>query len=532
MRAHYGDYTYIPSGDAALFTVTLLPEKTGRFPAVILRSPYVDAAAEQTEEEILQSYLRNHTQWLERGYAVVFQHCRGRGKSTGDCIPYVNEREDGLRLLAWIRQQSFYNGELYLYGKSYLSSVHYATAPFGEDIKGAVFGVQDCERYNICYRNGFFKRGLHGHWSVGMYRLNGRKDWNYTSKAFDMLPLGDFTKTVLDQEAPDLDGILAAPDPGDPFWQTLPGGSDARDAVKSIRFPALFTTAFHDIYTGGVFDMWKRMDPESRERSALVVSPYDHGDNPSPNGITFPGGRREEAFGTDCEIGWFDYIRGKAEAPFAPGKVTYYRLFENTWQTDAFAPGEKEMRLRLGEKERSYVYNPYDPPEFKGGLSRAFGGAVFQDPPNSRHDIISVYTEPFEEDTFVKGKMSAKLRVASDREDTCFYIRVSIAKAEGDLGLRDDITSLSRALGDYTPGTEVTLDFDFDEHAFLIRKGEKLRIDIASADNAHYVRHTNQKGLYSAQTTAKIARNTVYLQDSVLCLPTESKAGVKQRLAP
>ena len=531
MQVHYGAVTYLPSGGAELFTITLLPEKTGKFPVIIMRSPYVDAFEQQREEEILESYLRDFAQWLEHGYAIVYQHCRGRGKSTGDCIPYINEREDGLNLQAWIRQQPFYNGELYLKGRSYLSSVHYATAPFAEDIKGAIFGVQDCERYNICYRNGFFKRALHGNWSIGMYRLNGRKAWNFTPKAFDMLPLKDFTKTVLDQAAPDLDGILSAPDPADPFWQTRLGGSDARDAVKSIRFPALFTTSFHDIYTGGIFDMWNGMDPESRARSALAVSPYDHGDNPAADGIAFPNGRLTEAFGEHYEIAWFDYIRGKGASPFTPGKVTYYRLFENTWQADTFAPGEKTMRIRLGEEEKTYVYNPYDPPEFKGGLSRAFGGMVFQDPPNSRHDIISVYTAPFEEDTFVKGKMSAKLRVASDQEDTCFYIRVSIAKAEGDLGLRDDITSLSRALGDYTPGTEVTLDFAFDDHAFLVRKGEKLRVDIASADNAHYVRHTNQKGLYSTQTTAKIARNTVYLQDSVLCLPTESKAGVKQRLA-
>ena len=179
MRAHYGDYTYIPSGDAALFTVTLLPEKTGRFPAVILRSPYVDAAAEQTEEEILQSYLRNHTQWLERGYAVVFQHCRGRGKSTGDCIPYVNEREDGLRLLAWIRQQPFYNGELYLQGRSYLTSVFYAISPFPDDVKGAVLSIQDCERYNICYRNGVKKIGLNGHWYINQYKAKSHLRKNY-----------------------------------------------------------------------------------------------------------------------------------------------------------------------------------------------------------------------------------------------------------------------------------------------------------------------------------------------------------------
>ena len=67
----------------------------------------------------------------------------------------------------------------------------------------------------------------------------------------------------------------------------------------------------------------------------------------------------------------------------------------------------------------------------------------------------------------------------------------------------------------------VTLDFSFDEHAFLIKKGEKIRVDISSADNAHYVRHTNNKGLYSEQRFAQVANNTVYLNDSWLMFPIE-----------
>ena len=169
----------------------------------------------------------------------------------------------------------------------------------------------------------------------------------------------------------------------------------------------------------------------------------------------------------------------------------------------------------------SYVYNPYDPPSFKGGLCTCFGGSAFQDPPNSRHDIVSIYTQPLTTDVFVKGKMRARLRVQSDCEDTCFYLRISIEKETGDFGLRDDITTLCFQLGDYHPNTFVDLDFCFDEHAFLLKQGERLRVDIASADNAHYVRHTNQKGLYSTQTTAKPAHNAMDLKASYLVLPIE-----------
>lgn len=49
--------------------------------------------------------------------------------------------------------------------------------------------------------------------------------------------------------------------------------------------------------------------------------------------------------------------------------------------------------------------------------------------------------------------------------------------------------------------------------------GEKLRIDISSSAYPHYVRHTNHKGLFSEQTTAKIADNTVILGESYIEIP-------------
>ena len=136
-----------------LYTLLQLPEPDGRFPVIILRNPY---ALPETDLEPLKNEDTH-------GYAVVTQHCRGTGRSEGICIPYISERNDGLDLLEWIRKQPFYQGELFLSGSSYLTSVHYSylnTDP--PDIKAAFLPVQDSERYNILYRNGFFKSGLHG----------------------------------------------------------------------------------------------------------------------------------------------------------------------------------------------------------------------------------------------------------------------------------------------------------------------------------------------------------------------------------
>ena len=147
-------YEYLSFDNERFFTIILTPEKEGKFPAVIMRSPYVKGDMDKSEEELLNGFLLNNAAYTENGYAVVFQHCRGRGKSSGAFIPYIHEREDGLFLLSWVRNQSFYNGEIFLSGGSYTASLHYTTAPFSGDIKGAVFDVQDSERYRLWYRNG------------------------------------------------------------------------------------------------------------------------------------------------------------------------------------------------------------------------------------------------------------------------------------------------------------------------------------------------------------------------------------------
>jgi len=518
----YTTCTMLPVEGAELHTTVCLPAPEGKFPIVLLRSPYVDAEENMTDTEIADRAAEANKVWLEAGYAVVSQHCRGRGRSTGDCIPYIYEREDGLALQAWVREQPFYAGELYLFGRSYTSSVHYVTAPFAPDIKAAVREVQDCERYNCNYRNGFYKMGLHGGWYVNsMYKKKSHLAKAYVPESYNLLPLRDFSRTVLGEPAPDFDAILAHPDRHDPFWQTRYGGGEAHDAIKHANIPILLVTGFYDIYTGGIFDMWNGLDDATRRQSALLVSPYDHGGTEKSQPVAFPQGRADEAFG-NYRLRWFEYVRGRGDAPIKPGEVTYYDIFGDGWRTDTFAQPTTTRRFPLGEGERSYRYNPFAPAKFKGGLSANFGGTAYQDPPDSRYDILSFHTPAFAELTRIKGRMTASLTVRSSCPDTCFYIRLSLCIPDGDYGLRDDIHALSTFAPDYHPGDEVTLSFTFDEHAFTIQPGQRLRIDISSSAFPHYVRHTNRRGPFAEQTGADVAANTILCDRSYLELPIES----------
>ena len=172
---------------AKLFTNIWMPDEPGRYPVILVRSPYDDP----------KNYGGGGTR---EGYVTIYQSCRGTAGSQGEIIAYVNERRDGLDTLSWIRRQDFYNGEIYVIGGSYLSTVHLMyldTCP--SDVRGGLLKIQDCDRYNIHYENGQYKVGLHYGWAVGNMikrhpELAGRYD---KEKAIRELPAKDFAKRLL-----------------------------------------------------------------------------------------------------------------------------------------------------------------------------------------------------------------------------------------------------------------------------------------------------------------------------------------------
>ncbi len=513
---------WMESGGEKLFTIIMSPTESKKHPAILIRNPYTDDTVPMTIEETVDRAIIMVKQFLEAGYAVVFQHCRGYGKSTGFSTPFIHEREDGYNLLEFARKQPFYNGELYLWGASYLCFVHYAIAPYPEDVKGAALAVMTTERYELLYRNGCMKSGELAQWYANMYKhraLNGKK--RYTMDAYRMLPLKDLPLTIFGEHDPYLEAVMRNPRPDDPLWLTAEGGADTRNAMKDVKFPVLLIGAFNDIAGGGMVRMWRDMLPETREHVAMILTPNDHGDSHPENSIDFPDSQFAGHFGADLWVRWFDSIRGKDECPVPMGHVSYYNIFENRWKCDDFTPGQHSLTLTLGEGARTYLYNPFDAVSFKGGLSQNFGGAEYQDAPNSRFDLVSTYTKPFEQDTYVKGEITADLTVSSNCPDTCFFMRISITSEGGDYPLRDDIHTLVYELGDYTPGEKVTLHLRFDEDAFMIPAGQRLRFDVASADRAHYICHTNCRGLFSEQDRARVAHNTVYLDESTVTLPVD-----------
>ena len=509
----------MPDG-VKLFTIVQRPAEGGRFPVIFMRSPYHAMAVD--EEALRKEDLK--------GYVNVVQHCRGTALSEGNFIPYDDERRDGLAALDWVRAQPFYNGEIVLQGGSYTSAVHLAYLTSNPpDVTVGWLNVMDSERYNLVYLNGVFKCNMHGYWALAMYKKNVIAKRSYVEETFLSHPLTGFTRHVLGEPAPCIENLLLHESKDDPFWQTPAGGSEYRDAMRSVTFPLLLTGGFYDIFIDGMFRMWSELSDDIRRRCAFVVTSYDH----DIMGVGAALKHENGWFEGQCpgfQNQWYDYVRlGKPMDFIQPGKVAYFPCFGREWRFAEFLEdGDRTWTLHLNENsldaepgaggERSYVYNPVAPARFAGGVCNTFGGVQPQNPPDSRYDILSFIGPPVEARHLFEGRGGVRLRVKSDCPDTGFYVRLSVVKGDKTWPLREDITSLGRQHPDYRPGEEVWLDFQFAPHAFWLEPGDRFRLDVSSSCFPGFLPHTNRRGVQALQTGADIARNAVLLGCSTLTL--------------
>ena len=96
-----------------------LPKASGKFPAVLMRTPYSNNTDPMVEKG---RRLANH------GYVCVIQDCRGSWDSSGDFYPF-GEGPDGYDTQEWVGRQDWSNGKIGMAGGSYLGGVQWQSAP-------------------------------------------------------------------------------------------------------------------------------------------------------------------------------------------------------------------------------------------------------------------------------------------------------------------------------------------------------------------------------------------------------------------
>ncbi len=144
-----------------LATDVYLPDRTGRFPVIMERTPYgrhIPSRSEITatdrtpaERDALAGYFTAH------GYAVVYQDTRGRYGSEGRFVKYLSDGEDGFDTCAWLRQQPWCDGRICTMGLSY--AAHTQAALGCLDPPGLVAQALDCGGFANSWRSGIRQSG-------------------------------------------------------------------------------------------------------------------------------------------------------------------------------------------------------------------------------------------------------------------------------------------------------------------------------------------------------------------------------------
>ena len=116
-------------GPSATDAATARDETPGD--TILIRLPY-DKSGEYTFIPLIAEY------FMARGYRVVAQDVRGKFRSEGDALLFVNEVRDGSDTLDWIVQQPWSNGRVAMWGDSYYGYTQWAAAASGHPALKAI----------------------------------------------------------------------------------------------------------------------------------------------------------------------------------------------------------------------------------------------------------------------------------------------------------------------------------------------------------------------------------------------------------
>jgi hypothetical protein len=523
----------------ALHTTIYAPTDTShRHPMLLTRTPYsCQPYGEEFAPALWKSYLSNY---LQRGYILVFQDVRGRWLSEGvfcNVRPYIehkhttqqiDEASDAYDTVEYLVQHvAGNNGKVGVYGSSYpgfyalmaAASRHPAIKAVSPQAPVTDWFLGDDIHHNgaFCLRDTYSFIG-------GSF---GRKMDNPTTHApsckstvkgdeYDyFLSVGtiDSLQRLLNGASPFWDEIAAHPD-YDAWWQMR----CAQRAMHNIDAAVLVV--------GGLFDAedcygtWQtyatlhQYNPQCECR--LVVGPWVHGGWRATHGgeqlgaINFGEEARSEQYQQQVELPFFEYYLndatdvdlGEAVRIFFTGE-NRWRKFDS-WPADAAKPYTlylhatgvlSDKRPKRGEHYSDYLSDPQHPVPYDYPLRHSRDKAYMvadQRFASERNDVLTFATAPLTTSLTVAGGIRASLQVSLSSTDADFVVKLIDVWPDGsehpgyEMLLRGEVMR-GRYRNSFvtpcpfTPDEIEQVTFDLPDVAHTFRVGHRLMIQIQSS---------------------------------------------------
>lgn len=493
----------IPMRDGVkLATDVFLPEgleKGQKVPAILVRTCY---DRNRKKESLIR--------WANKGYAVVSQDVRGRADSEGELVPFYYERDDGYDTIDWIISQEWSDGNVGMWGASYLGYVVVAAATSGHpNLKAVVDEVNVGSPFIDTVRRG----GTVCSWPLLSWTLaqsvGNRTDFDIfagltvsVEEAVDARPIKDIPKRIIGRESGPWTLWSHHPEYDD-FWRNC----TFSERGANVKAPMFVISGWYDGDSPGVSETWRMLTEHNVPNRKIWLGPWEHNPNRARDFGGVPFSNDAVVYDYDVKIlKWFDrFLKNIPNGIEEEPRATYYLVGENKWKTsDDWTPNEAKItNFYLGSKEQAnssngdgallhapyetspsdtFIYNPNEPFPFSGE----------REPENVRkyeirNDILVYTSDVLKEDLAIAGELSAEIYAASTGFDTDWVVNLSDVDEKGNSILLSNYIMRAKYRNGYdvpqllTPGEVEKYLIFMQNIAHTFPKGHRIRFSITSS---------------------------------------------------
>jgi len=453
---------------------------------------------------------------LRHGYVVAAADVRGSGASfgTADGMFTLQEARDAYDVTEWLAAQPWSNGNVGMYGRSYLAITQYMAAGQQPPHLKAIFPeMAVADMYALLYHGGIFHGPFIEFWSGLVHTM----DLDEPAVPVDEDPGGTLRAAALaahrgNRDAGKLYAGLPYRDSADPATGALP----YRDWTPITYLPQIRASKVAIYHLAGWFDryvrdelvLWKNLDNPQK----ITIGPWTHS--------------QDEGLDLGAEhLRWWDYwLKGIDNGVMSEEPVHYYVMgapAERAWRAARTwpLPTARRTDFYLDHLDGGMLTRERPPgSEAKDDLTVDYSATIDPDPrwtikrdmPElSANDAkgLTYTTPPLPADVEVAGHPVAHLWIASSAPDADVFVYLEDVDEKGashyvsegalrasDRALSDpgyDFLDLPYHRGnqaDRAPlvaGQPAELTFDLFPTAKLFAAGHRIRITITGADAAN-----------------------------------------------